>query len=115
MNKLFESERKISTFRDLKDLATGDKLIGRREIIIAIDENAIQELKSYVYKSEMYDELRTELLIKDNNWNELKKYINKMIEKDKKYTDIASRYGVLNCKSILVKIKKLEGKNEKQN
>lgn len=109
MNKLFESKRKISTFRDLKDLVTGDKLIGRREAIIAIDENAIQELKSYVYKSEMYDELRTELLIKDNNWNELKTYIQMNINasfnmNNNDYDE--GRYNV--CCNILDKINELE-------
>ena len=64
--------------------------------------------KIYYDEFQIIEELKEELQRKDDNWNELKKYINKMIEKDKKYTDIASRYGVLNCKSILVKIKKLE-------
>ena len=43
--------------------------------------------------------------------DELEKYINKMIKEDSKYNDVASRYGVLNCKNILDKLKELkEGK-----
>ena len=42
----------------------------------------------------------------------LEKYIKAMIKEDKKYSDIASRYGVLNWKYILDKLKELkeEGK-----
>ena len=57
MNKIFD-ENKINTFRDLKELATSNKLIGRRNIIIAIDERAIEELRNYVYKANMYDDLK---------------------------------------------------------
>lgn len=47
----------------------------------------------------------------NNIINELEKYINKMIKEDSKYNDVASRYGVLNCKNILDKLKELkEGK-----
>jgi len=45
----------------------------------------------------------------NNNWDKLEKYINKMIEEDSKYNDIASRYGLLNCKNILNRLKKLKG------
>ncbi len=58
MNKIFD-ENKISTFRDLKDLTTSNKLVGRREIIIGIDERAIEELRNYIYKADMFDEYLT--------------------------------------------------------
>ena len=80
-------------------------LNGRREVIIAIDENAIQELKSYVYKSEMYDELRTELLIRNNNWNELKEFIENELNSN---VDKEKSFGGYQCKIILDKIKELE-------
>lgn len=60
MNKIFDS-KKVSTFRSLKDLVLGNKLVGRRKIIIEIDEIAIIELENYVYKSEAYDEIKKEL------------------------------------------------------
>jgi hypothetical protein len=49
MNKIFDGS-KISTFRDLKELATTNKSIGRRNMIIEIDERAIEELRGYIYK-----------------------------------------------------------------
>ena len=58
MNKVFD-ENKISTFKSLKDLATGNKLVGRREIIICIDERAIEELRNYIFKADMFDEYLT--------------------------------------------------------
>ena len=58
MSKIFD-EKNISTFKNLKDLATGNKLVGRREIIIGIDERAIQELKNYIFKADMFDEYLT--------------------------------------------------------
>jgi hypothetical protein len=58
MNKIFD-EKKISTFRDLKDLATSNKLVDRREIRIGIDERAIEELRSYIFKANLFDEYLT--------------------------------------------------------
>lgn len=76
MNKIFD-ENKIATFRDLKDLTTSNKLVGRREIIIGIDERAIEELRNYVYKADMFDEYLT---AKCNSYEEYWKQANRDIQ-----------------------------------
>lgn len=81
MSKIFD-ENKLSTFKNLKDLATGNKLVGRREIIIVIDETAIEELRNYVYKSEMYDEKVKEIKRLNNIIDKIKKSVEIAIDED---------------------------------
>ena len=69
MNKIFD-ERKISTFRDFKDLVRSNKLIGRREICIVVDR---LELENVVYKAEEYDTITKE---KDKEIERLNNIIN---------------------------------------
>lgn len=69
---------------------------------IVADENKKQEFKEYqmaVYSlREQRDKLQQELQRKDNNWNELKKYVNKLYE-DETYHSIGE---------VLDKIEELE-------
>lgn len=56
MSEVFD-KRKISTFRDFKELVRSNKLIGRREICIVVDK---LELENVVYKAELFDDIRKE-------------------------------------------------------
>ena len=79
MNKIFD-ERKISTFRDFKDLVRSNKLIGRREICIVVDR---LELENVIYKAEMYDEVKKDYkkrkIVRDKEINRLNNIINEAI------------------------------------
>lgn len=56
MSEVFD-KRKISTFRDFKELVRSNKLIGRREICIVVDK---LELENVVYKAGLFDDIRKE-------------------------------------------------------
>ncbi len=87
MNKIFD-ERKISTFRDFKELVRSNKLIGRREICIVVDR---LELENVVYKAELFDDIR-----KENK--QLKEKIDKAIEYIKEHSEMTNIqiYGIEN-------------------
>ena len=95
MNKIFDKNR-ISTFKNLKDLTIGNKLVGRRNIVIAIDERAIDELRNYVYKAEIYDEKE----------REIKKLQNIIDREIPEY--IENEYGMLDCTYYFDYLERLE-------
>jgi len=76
MNKIFDG-RKISTFRDFKDLVRSNKLIGRREICIVVDR---LELENVVYKAEEYDTIKKEKDKEIERLNNIIKNLDKMFE-----------------------------------
>lgn len=61
---------------------------------------------------DLLNNLLNKLQRKDNNWNELKEFIENELNSN---VDKEKSFGGYQCKIILDKIKELEGKNEKQN